>query len=69
MIFSIHEMKYLWYVPKQVKFHFILYFSGHFFLAISRPFPLVQRVNEYNIIIGFKHNLHLENGLEYHFKE
>ena len=51
MIFSIHEMKYFWYLPKNFFFLLFLFYSrkadcfnNNFFLAISRPFPLVQRI-------------------------
>ena len=39
MIFSTHEMKYVWYLPKKVNFLFIFFRSGEkltYFIVISR---------------------------------
>ena len=64
LIFSTHEMKYFWYLPKKVNFPFIFSVKGKpqlFSLSFLVNFALLSAFNGYNN--GWKHNLHLENGL------
>ena len=62
LIFSRHEMKYFWYLPKKKFFFFFSLRGKNFFLVIS-PYAF----SGYNI--GCKHSLHLENGLKCHLNE
>ena len=36
LIFSPHEMKYIWYLPKKSKFSFYFIFNSSFYLVVSR---------------------------------
>ena len=69
LIFSTHEMKFIWYLPKKVNFLFILYLTEiqksqpYFLLIVSRRFDFCSVFIGYNI--GCKRSLHLENGLEH----
>ena len=60
-VFSAHEIKYFWYLPKKKKFFFSI-FSLNFFLVISR-LSLFSSARLVDIILG------LENGLKCHFNE
>ena len=72
LIFSPHEVKYIWYSPKKSKFSFyfilndnteitILLFTWSFLIL----FDFCSVFIGYNI--GCKRSLHLENGLESYF--
>ena len=79
LIFSPHEMKYIWYLQKKkVNFLFILYSteiqkSKLNFLLGRFSFDLTFAVCLLGITlgvnIGCKHSLHLENGLESYFNK
>ena len=62
LIFSTHNMKYFWYLPKK-KFFFPFrektFFPSHFSIIMLGSARLMGR--PYNI--GWKCSLHLENGL------
>ena len=62
LIFSTHEMKYIWYLPKKVNFLFILSIRGDktFLQSFLNNFAWLSAFSGYNI--GCKHSLHLENG-------
>ena len=65
--FSTHEMKYIWYLPKKVNFLFILSIKGgggggkNLLQSFLNNFAWLRAFSGYNI--GYKHSLHLENGL------
>ena len=68
LIFSPHEMKYIWYLPKKVNFLFIIYStaiqkSQPYFLLGRFSFDLTSAVCLFGYNIGCKHSFHLENGL------
>ena len=68
LIFSLHEMKYIWYLPKKCKFSFILYSteiqkSQLYFLLGRFSFDLTFAVCLLGITLG------LEYGLESYFNE
>ena len=72
LIFSPHEMKYIWYLPKKSKFSFYFILNGNteittllFTWSFFVRFDFCSVFIGYNI--GCKHSLHLENGLESYF--
>ena len=74
LIFSPHEMKYFWYLPKKSKFSFYFILNGNteittllFTWSFRVRFDFCSVFIGYNI--GCKHSLHLENGLESYFNE
>ena len=74
LIFSPHEMKYIWYLPRKSKFSFYFILNGNteittilFTWSFLVRFDFCSVFVGYNI--GFKHSLHLENGLESYFNE
>ena len=72
LIFSPHEMKYIWYLPKKSKFSLYFILNGNTeittLLLLGRfSFDLTFVFVGYNI--GCKRSLHLENGLESYFNE
>ena len=75
LIFSPHEMKYIWYYSeKKVNFLFILYSteiqkSQPYFLLGRFSFDLTFAVCLLGITLGVICSLHLENGLESYFNE
>ena len=74
LIFSTHEMKYIWYMPKKSKFSFYFILNGNteittllFTWSFHVRFDFCSVFSGYNI--GCKRGLHLENGLESYFNE
>ena len=74
LIFSSHEMKYIWYLPKKSKFSFYFILNGYtesktllFTFSFLVLFDFCSVFIGYNI--GCKRSLHLENGLESNFNE
>ena len=74
LIFSLHEMKYFWYLPRKSKFSFYFILNGNteittllFTWSFLVRFDFCSVFIGYNI--GWKLCLHLENGLESCFNE
>ena len=74
LIFSPHEMKCIWYLPKKSKFSFYFILNGNteittllFTWSFLVWFDFCSVFIGYNI--GCKHSLHLENGLESYSNE
>ena len=74
LIFSPHEMKFIWYLPRKSKFSFYFILNGNteiitllFFWSSLARFDFCSVFIGYNI--GCKHSLHLENGLDTYFNE
>ena len=69
LIFSLHEMKYIWYSPQKSKFsfYFILYGNTEI-TTLLFTWSFLVRFDFCSVFIGYnfgcKHSLHLENGLE-----
>ena len=72
LIFSPHEMKYIWYLPKERKFSFYFILNGNTeSTTLLLPWSFLVRFDFTSVFIGYhmgcKHNLHLENGLVSYF--
>ena len=74
VIFSPHEMKYIWYFPKKVNFlflftqriyrkHNLTFFLGRFSFDLAFAVCLLSTTLSVNIVF------YLENGLESYFNE
>ena len=68
LIFSPHEMKYIWHLPRKSKFSFYFILNGNteitpYFLLGRFSFDLIFAVCLLGITLGVR-SLHLENGLE-----
>ena len=74
LIFSPHEMKYIWYLPKKSKFslYFILNENTEITILLF-TWSFLVRFDFCSVFIGYniwcKRSLHLENGLESYFNE
>ena len=76
LIFSPHEMKYFWYLPKKSKIFFLFYrlLNGNTVITtLLFTWSFLVRFDFCSVFIGYnigcKHSLHLENGLESYFNE
>ena len=72
LIFSPHEMKYIWYLPKKSKFSFYFILNGNTEITtLLFTWLFLLRFGFCSVFIGYnigcKHSLHLENGLESYF--
>ena len=74
LIFSPHEMKYIWYLPRKSKFSFYFILNGNAKIT-TLPFTwsFLVRFGFCSVFIGYnigcKHSLHLENTLDSYFNE
>ena len=79
LIFSPHEMKYIWYLSRKSKFSFYFILNGNTEITILLfTWSFLVRFDFCSVFIGYnigckrglcKRSLHLENGLESYFKE
>ena len=74
LIFSPHEMKYIWYLPKKSKFSFYFILNRNAVITtLLFTWSFLVRFDFCSVFIGYnigcKHSLHLENGLELYFNE
>ena len=74
LIFSPHEMKYIWYLPKKSKFSLYFILNGNTEITtLLFTWSFLVRFDFCSVFIGYnigcKHSLHLENGLESYFNE
>ena len=72
LIFSPHEMKYIWYLPRKSKFSFYFILNGNTEITtLLFTWSFLVRFDFCSVFIGYnigcKHSLHLENGLESYF--
>ena len=74
LIFSPHEMKYIWYLPKKSKFSLYFILNGNIEITtLLFTWSFLVRFDFCSVFIGYyigcKRSLHLENGLESYFNE
>ena len=69
LIFSLHEIKYIWYLPRKSKFSFYFILNRNTEITtLLFTWSFLVRFDFFSVFIGYnigcKHSLHLENGLE-----
>ena len=70
LIFSSHEMKYIWYLPKKSKFSLYFILNGNTDITtLLFTWSFLVRFEFRSVFIGYNIGLHLENGLESYFNE
>ena len=74
LIFSPHEMKYIWYLPRKSKFSFYFILNGNTeIITLLFTWSFLVRFDFCSVFIGYnngcKRSLHLVNGLESYFNE
>ena len=74
LIFSPHEMKFIWYLPKKSKFSLYFILNGNTEITtLLLTWSFLVRFDFCSVFIGYnigcKRSLHLENGIEWYFNE
>ena len=73
VIFSPHEMKYIWYLPKKSKFSLYFILNGNTEITtLLFTWSFLVRFDFCSVFVGYNIGCHvytLENGLESYFNE